>query len=149
MEINQKLQVSAPDFFEALAGSVAYDISQAVGKKVNPDQIYSGYRYTKKMKNKVKQEGDVQVKIKQFTAPVCYEAAFKSAQGTNFISYQIEDLQDGTIRVRYSEGFEGESSVKSLNYKITSALYSHIAKKRMTKMLKSMEQYIQNKKGTS
>jgi len=41
MEVSQKLNVEAKEFFNALATSVAYDISQATGKKVDPDQIYS------------------------------------------------------------------------------------------------------------
>jgi len=61
MEVNQKLNVEAKEFFNALATSVAYDISQATGKKVNPDQVYSGFRYKKKMKNKMGQENHVDV----------------------------------------------------------------------------------------
>lgn len=149
MEVSQKLQVGAKPFFDALATSVAYDVSQAVGKKVSPSQLYSGYRYTKKLKNKVKQVGDVQVTIKQFTSPVGYEASFRSSQGTNFISYQIEDLGDGSIIVHYSEGFTGDSTMKTLNHKIVSTLYNPGAKKRMTRMLLSMEQFVNSQENKS
>lgn len=146
MEVKQKLSVSAKDFFDALATSIAYDVSQAVGKKVSPTQLYPGYRYKKKMKNKVKREGDVDVVIKQFQPPECYEARFRSAQGTNIITYKIEDCKDGNIIVHYSEGFEGGSTAKSLNYKLMSWLYVRGAKKRISRMLLSMEGYIKEHK---
>lgn len=146
MEVKQKLNVSAKDFFDALATSIAYDVSQAVGKKVSPTQLYPGYRYKKKMKNKVRREGDVDVVIKRFASPDCYEARFRSAQGTNIISYEIEDCKDGNIIVHYSERFEGGSTSKSLNYKLMSWLYVRGAKKRISRMLLSMEGYIKERK---
>jgi hypothetical protein len=146
MEVNQKLKVEAKEFFNALADSVAYDISQATGKKVNPDQIYSGFRYHKKMKNKMGQDNHVDVVIKQFVSPVCYEANFRSSQGTNVIVYEIEDGKDGNIVVHYKEGFEGKSTSNSLNYKIVSWFYQRNSKKRISRMLTSMEGFIQKQR---
>ena len=36
MEVNQTLNVEAKEFFDTLADSVAYDVSQAQGKTVEP-----------------------------------------------------------------------------------------------------------------
>jgi hypothetical protein len=142
MEVNQKLNVEAKEFFDALASSVAYDVSQATGKKVNPDQIYSGFRYKKKMKNKIGQDNHVDVVIKQFVSPSCYEAKFRTSQGTNVIFYEIEDSKDGSIMVHYREGFEGENTSNSLNYKLVSWFYQRGSKKRISRMLSSMESFI-------
>jgi hypothetical protein len=146
MEVSQKLNVEAKEFFNALASSVAYDISQATGKKVNPDQIYSGFRYKKKMKNKMGQENHVDVVIKQFVSPSCYEASFRTSHGTNVISYEIEDSKDGNSMVHYREGFEGESTSYSLNYKIVSWFYQKGSKKRVSRMLSSMESFIKGQR---
>ncbi|ADL03112.1 DUF3284 domain-containing protein [Lacrimispora saccharolytica] len=145
MEVNQKLNVEAKEFFNALAASVAYDISQATGKKVNPDQIYSGYGYKKKMKSRMGQESNVDVVIKQFVSPSCYEASFRTSHGTNFILYEIEDSKDGNIMVHYREKFEGGSTSYSLNYKIVSWFYQKSSKKRISRMLSSMESFIRTK----
>ena len=145
MEINQKLNVGAKEFFDALATSVAYDISQATGKTVTPDQIYSGYCYKKKMRNKMGQESHVDVVVKQFVSPSCYEAKFRSSQGANSIFYEIEDDKDGNIVVHYREGFEGESVFSSLNYKILSWFYQRNSRKRVSRMLLSMESFIRAK----
>lgn len=146
MEVSRKLNVEATEFFNALASSVAYDITQATGKKVSPDQIYSGFRYKKKMKNKMGQESHVDVVIRQFVSPSCYEADFRSSQGTNVIFYEIEDSKDGNIVVHYRERFEGDSTSGSLNYKIVSWLYQRSSKKRISRMLSSMESFIHAKK---
>lgn len=145
MEVSQKLNVEAKEFFLCLASSVAYDITQATGKKVNPDQIYSGFRYTKKMKNRMGQESHVDVVIKQFVSPSCYEANFRSSQGTNVIFYEIKDSKDGNIVVHYKERFEGEKTSNSLNYKVVSWLYQRSSKKRISRMLSSMETFIHTK----
>ncbi len=145
MEVSQKLNVEAKEFFDALASSVAYDITQATGEKVNPDQIYSGFRYHKKMKNKMGQESHVDVVIKQFVAPSCYEVNFRSSQGTNVIFYEIQDSKDGNIVVHYKERFEGENTSNSLNYKLVSWLYQKGSKKRISRMLSSMESFIRAK----
>jgi len=146
MEVSQKLNVEAKEFFNALATSVAYDISQATGKKVDPDQIYSGFRYKKKMKNKMGQENHVDVVIKQFVSPNCYEASFCTSHGTNVIFYEIEDSKDGNIMVHYKEGFEGESTSYSLNHKIVSWFYQKGSKKRVSRMLSSMESFIKGQR---
>ncbi|MDR2021858.1 MAG: DUF3284 domain-containing protein [Hungatella sp.] len=146
MEVNQKLNVEAKEFFNALAASVAYDISQATGKKVNPDQIYSGFRYKKKMKNKMGQENNVDVVIKQFVSPSCYEAGFRTSHGTNFILYEIADSKDGNSMVHYREEFEGESTSYSLNHRLVSWFYQKASKKRITRMLLSIESFIKEKR---
>ena len=145
MEVNQKLNVGAKEFFDALASSVAHDISQATGKTVTSDQIYSGYCYKKKMRNKMGQESHVDVVIKQFISPSSYEAKFRSSQGTNTIFYEIEDDKDGNIVVHYRERFEGESVFSSLNYKIVSWFYQRSSQKRISRMLLSMESFIRGK----
>lgn len=142
MKVIQKLNVGAKDFFDALAASVAFDITQATGNTVNPHQLYSGLCYQKKLKNKIGQETSVDVVIRQFVSPRCYEAGFCTAHGTNVIIYEIEDSKDGNIMVHYREEFEGESSTYSLNHKIVSWFYQKKAKKRISRMLSSMASFI-------
>lgn len=142
MELVERLSVGPEEFFKALSKSAAYDVSQAVGKTVSPSQLYSGYTYKKKFKNKLGQAGETTVVLKKFEPPKAYEAWFKTSQGRNFISYEIEDLKDGSIKVHYQEGFEGKGMSYSLNYKLMSWLVQRGAKKRVRQTLKSMETFI-------
>lgn len=141
MEISEKLYVSADAFFDQLAQSVAYDISNTTGKKVRAKQISKGYSYSKKLKNKMGRKGDVKVTITDFEAPRIYAVEFESVQGTNFMSYQIEDLGD-CIGVTYSEDFTGKTSAKNLNYKLMSFFYNRGSKKKARRLLRAMEKFI-------
>lgn len=145
MEVNQRLNVEAKEFFNVLASLAAYDISRSTGKKLNPDQLYSGFHYKKKIKNKMGQEGNVDMVINQFATPGCYEASFRTSQGSNVILYEIEDSNDGSIMVHYREGFEGENTSCSVNHKIVSWFYQKASEKRISRMLSAMERFIHTK----
>ena len=62
------------------------------GEKVSEKQLYQGYEYRKTRKNKLGQAGEVRVRITKLQPPVQYSAEFRSAAGTNEISYYIEKL---------------------------------------------------------
>lgn len=145
MEVREKLNVSADAFFDTLAQSVLYDISQTLGQEVSEAQVTAGYSYLKKMKNKVGQQGNIRVTIQHFMRPSQYAATFESAQGKNYISYKIQELDENTSEVYYEEGFEGKNTSGSLNYRLIAGIMNRSAKKRMVRTLHSMESYIQNK----
>lgn len=149
MEINEKLYISAEEFFDAIAESVAYDISESTGKKVRPKQIKKGFTYSKKLKTKIGKKGTTKITITQFEAPICYSAEFISSQGTNEMSYHIEPLEDGSIGVHYEENFKGSSKLKELNFKLVSIFYNRSAKKRAKRLLRSIEQFVIEKRKKS
>lgn len=148
VEVNELLHVSAEDFFKQIAQSVAYDAQEATGKNIRPSQLRKGFSYTKKMKNKVGRKGDVKVTITDYKEPVCYKAKFETANGTNTISYEIEVLENG-IGVSYQEDFSSDSKATDLNGKIVGALYKKKAKKKAVKLLRAIENYIQEQEDAS
>lgn len=141
VEVKEMLYADSSDFFKYIAESVAYDISEATGKKIRPKQIQKGYKYKKKMKNKVGRKGDVEVIITEFDAPLRYSAEFKSLTGTNYLSYTIEEFEKGRIGVTYMEDFKGITKSKDLNFKLMNVFYKGKAKRRATKMLRAIEEY--------
>lgn len=147
VEVQEKLYVSAEDFFNCVAESVAYDISDITGKKTRAKQIHKGYTYTKVMKNKVKQKGAVKVTITEWNPPYEYSAVFNSLSGDNTLSYKIEDLSDGYIGVTYKEDFAGASKGKDMNFKLVNIFYSRKAKRRAVNLLRAIEKYVQEEKG--
>lgn len=148
MEINEKLYVDADEFFNKMAESIAYDISESTGKKVRTKQITKGYSYTKKLKNKMGRKGEVKVTITDFESPRIYAAKFDSINGINYLSYEIEKFDDA-IGVTYREDFEGASISKKLNYKIMTFFYNRGSKKKARRLLRAMEQYIIQSRETS
>lgn len=142
VEVNELLRVSAEDFFDQVAQSIAYDITESTGKNVRVSQLHKGYSYTKKLKNKVGRSGEVKVTITDFEVPLIYKAKFETANGTNTISYEIERLEDGMIGVSYAEDYFTDSKLNSLNSKMTTALYKGRAKKKARRLLRAIERYI-------
>ncbi|MEG0314416.1 MAG: DUF3284 domain-containing protein [Erysipelotrichaceae bacterium] len=143
-EIKRKLDVKAEDFFEKLSDSLVFDITAATGKNVRVNQISEGYKYTKKLKTKTGKSGNVKVTITKFEAPKVYASTFTSAQGDNFISYEINKLSDEQIEVVYTEDYKGTSNAKDLNAKVMQFLYKRGNKKRINKLLTKMEAFILN-----
>lgn len=141
MEISEKLYIKAEEFFDQIAESIAYDISNATGKKVRGKNITKGTSYTKKLKNKMGRKGEVKVTISEFERPRIYAARFESINGVNTLSYEIEDLGD-SIGVTYKEGFEGATKTKSLNNKFMTFFYKRGSAKKARKLMRAMEQYI-------
>lgn len=146
VEVNEKLYISAEDFFDSIAESVAYDIGEATGKKVRAKQIKKGYSYVKQMKNKVGRKGNVRVHITDFERPQIYRAEFTSNNGVNIMSYTIAQLEDDHIGVTYIEDFKGASKSKQMNFKLMSVFYNRRAKKRAVKLLRAIEEYAQQYK---
>ena len=69
IEVKERLNVSAKDFFSKLEESVIYDIEKSTGKKLVPRDIYNGFKYTKNLKNKLGRRGEVDVIITHFVSP--------------------------------------------------------------------------------
>lgn len=143
VEVNEKLYVTAEDFFTQLAESIAYDVSESTGKKIRPKQLHKGYSYHKTMKNKVGRKGSVKVVITEFDYPLSYSAEFHSVNGVNKMGYHIEKLEDGFIGVSYMEDFEGKTKSQDLNFRFMNVFYKKRAQKRARKMLRAIEAYIQ------
>lgn len=143
MQINECLHVGADAFFDQITKEVIYDIHTSTNKTVREKQIKKGYSYMKKMKNKIGRSGEVKVTITDFERPHIYAAKFESATGTNFMSYEIEQLDDpATIGVTYTEDFEGMNTSKSLNHKVTMFFYRRKSEKNAKKRLRKMEAYL-------
>ncbi len=144
IEVKEKLYVDIQDFFHKIEESVIYDIEQSTGKKMIAKDIKKGFRYTKKMKNKLGRKGDVDIVISKFVSPISYAAEFKSAQGINKIEYLIEEVESKCIDVTYREDFLGYTSSANWNFKLINFFYKRRATKRARRMLKAIEHYIQN-----
>lgn len=147
MQINEMLYVDAETFFDQLAREVLYDINVATNRTLREKQIKKGFSYTKKMKNKLGRQGEVKVIITDFERPRIYGAKFISATGTNFMSYEIEQLEDpNAIGVTYTEEFDGANKTKALNFKTTMLIYKKKSEKNARKRLRKMETFLKQQK---
>lgn len=142
MEIKRLVQGNINAYFDVLTNSLLNDYNSATHFEHSSDVLKSGLTYQKKLRNRFGNEGVVTVTIERFE-PNHYAASFKSAQGVNHLSYDLNPLNEEQFEVTYKEDFYSESKSKSLNYSIMSKLYKRSSKKKMNLMLDAIEKMIQ------
>ena len=147
MEVNLILSVTKEEFFDFLTLSILNDIKESTGKSLKEQDIIKGLNFKKSLNSKLGREGKVKVIIKEFVYGERYQVSFKSNQGENTLTYSVQEIENDSIRVEYSEGFIGADKIKGLNFSIVSFFYNWKAKKDATQILRNIERYIiQNRK---
>lgn len=142
MEVKRIVHGDIKAYFKVLTDSLLSDYNAAMQAEYTSDVLKSGLTYQKKLRNSFGNEGTVSVSIDRFEESH-YAASFKSAQGINQLSYDLEPLDNQQFEVTYKEDFFSESKSKSLNYSIMSKLYKRSSKKKMNLMLDAIEKMIQ------
>ncbi|NBI07205.1 DUF3284 domain-containing protein [Senegalia massiliensis] len=146
MEVNLDLDVNKEEFFEFIYESIIKDIEESTGKKLSKEDIIQSYKYDKNLKNKLGRAGNVEVTILEFVPYKKYVAEFKSNQGKNIISYEINNLNNEKINVTYFEDYIAPDKLKDWNFKLMNFFYKKKSMKRAESILKNIERYIKNKK---
>lgn len=142
MFVEKNLNISDISLFEVIKNSLIDDVKECTGRVIS--EVEEGFEYSKKLQNKMKQNGDVLVKVKHFKPCSIYEVEFFSSQGVNFMRYEAEKIDDENTKVRYSEGFYSDKKLNNLNYKMMMKCMKKSVEKRMNMILLSTERYIIN-----
>lgn len=145
MIIKKNLNVTVEEFYGFIQEMVLQDIREATGRTVDISEVQPGYKYKKKLTNRVGQVGNVKTEIVNLSSNN-YRAEFKSEQGINVLSYTYEALDDSNIELTYEEDFIGKSSAMKWNYKLMSLLYNHSNKKRIRLLLNQIEKLITDRR---
>lgn len=142
MEILLNLAVTSKEFFEFIIDSVVNDVNEKTNKNVSRKDIVRGFHYTKQIPNKVGKEAKVKVLVRELNLNEKYTAVIISGQGENVISYEVKELFDGSIDVKYSEEFIAEDKMSKWNFNIVNVFYKRRAKKKAIKLVRNIEAYI-------
>lgn len=142
MEVLLNLAVTSKEFFEFIIDSVVNDVNEKTNKNVSRKDIVRGFHYTKQIPNKVGKEAKVKVLVRELNLNEKYTAVIISGQGENVISYEVEELTDGSIDVKYSEEFIAEDKMSKWNFNIVNVFYKRRAKKKAIKLVRNIEAYI-------
>lgn len=141
MEIKRIVHGNIDAYFKVLEASLLNDYNEAVQEEHSSDVLKSGLTYKKTLRNRFGNEGKVTVLIDRYEQNH-YAASFKSAQGINQLSYDLEPIDENQFEVTYKEDFFSESKSKNLNYSLMSKLYNRSSKKKMNLMLDAIERMI-------
>ncbi|MCH3968602.1 MAG: DUF3284 domain-containing protein [Atopobiaceae bacterium] len=134
----EHLDVSAEQFFSAVARSVAY-AAHSAGIPATSSDVRTGFSYQTSLRDKLGHDQRTSVEVTRFEPPAAYAARIVSGQGTNTVAYEVTPADGGGIEVAYEEGFVGSTTCNDLNYKLVGLAWRHSAKKRMRRVLHGIE----------
>ena len=138
MKVTETLSCSKQAFFDVLYDSIAWDVRESTGSDVSFEELQNGFSYVKTMKSALGSEQKTKISIVEFAQNNRYVARYVTDRGTDEVSYEIEDLGDGAIRVTYRERFEGATRWMTLNYKLLGCIAQLGGKRRIRQMLQAM-----------
>lgn len=136
MEFKKVMNVRADQLYDAILDSISYEA------KISKKKVVKGFSYTKEMKTKMSAKGNILVTIEDLEENRIYAARFSSAQGENYLKYEINEIDENKIEVTYTEGFEGSSKSKTLNYKLLNSFYRRSFNKKTNTTLENIENWI-------
>ena len=140
MEVNVKLTITSEEFFDAVAEAIVYDVHQCTGKNIRAKNIKRGMSYTKKANKRQ----SYTVTITEYDYPKCYSARIDSTGGSNLLSYQVEELEDG-IGVSYKEEMI-KANGKSKDSGFASIFAKAAGIRRAKKQLSNIQDYVLSKR---
>ncbi len=141
MIVKMNMQVSSQDFYDYLIHSILLDVLKNEEKILEEQDIVEGFSYLKKIRN----HDPVKVEVIDIQKPILYTSCITYGTSENHIAYQIRKLDDKRIEVEYKEEYKSSKKLEQWNFYLLNFLFSKRNKKKMTKMLRAMENYIQMK----
>ena len=141
IEVTKILNISAQDFFDVIEESL-YNDMQKTSNQVN---IESGMSYKKNLKNKLGQLSEVEICIEKYERPNIYSSKIQKSKENNYITYEVNKIDENNIEVKYTEDYIAHNKMKNLNYKAILVLYKKKSIKRMTMIIENIERYAKRK----
>ena len=139
MEIIREFIGNKEKAFELIMDAILFDIESANEEKYSLEDVYDGFTYSKKLKNKFGNKDKVEVTVVKIVRPKYYEAHFKSRDGLNILSYEFKEKEDEMFDLIYRENFQSDKAILNLNFKIMSFLFSTSSKKHVKIMLDKLQ----------
>ncbi|MDD7282138.1 MAG: DUF3284 domain-containing protein [Erysipelotrichaceae bacterium] len=131
MEYSKIMKVTPKELFDAFELSIIEDIHQATNKKVH--KIQTGTQYSKKGKHDT-----IHVKVESFVPGKEYKANISNSKEIVKMAYVVEDLNDGTCNVTYTEDYFDIKNEENKKGRISSFRFKQAA----LKQFKTIEKYI-------
>ena len=136
------LNCSVEEVWNAIESSLLYDIEMATSQKVEPKDFDVGFTYQKKMRASRGGMITADVVIKEFDMNKKYTAQFTTNEGINIVSYSLERMNDTECKLTYIEEYKANKKLNSWNAELVSVFLVFNYKKRIRKMMESIENYV-------
>lgn len=144
MVVELTLEVSVSKVYEVLVDSLLQEV-KTIHPNIKKADIKTGFTYKKTMTGMMKQQASTTVKIDELMENQSYKASIQSERGISTISYQLTG-DENSCHVSYDEDFSSDKMLTNLNYKLVSTFYKKKSRKKVVRMLRQIESYIQQNK---
>lgn len=143
MEISQLVSVSSKQFYAFLLDSLKEDYQVARQEDIDPSDLKPGLTFQKKFGKRL--SNAVNVTVVDLVENERYALAFKSSRGTQWLSYQLEDAEEGACQVTYSEDFSPQGRLNKWNYNLLLPLMRKSLEARMRLQIEKIAEFAKNK----
>lgn len=146
MKVEMIVGVSQNDFFEYLIQSIMIDIFKNSNDFKNKEDIKKGITYKKKIIQRDGKEIETQIEILNVIKPNLYKCRVDVGDNSNEITYETKYMNENQTLVFYHESYHSNKKMNMWNYYLVSFLLTKVNKRKIKKMLISMENHIQTSK---
>ena len=143
MQITQMIDGSLTEIKNLLEKSLIEDI-QSHEMTIPKDNDFTDFEYQKTLSSS-SHPIQVMIHIEKMDES-SYKSFIQTKQGTYVLSYAFEEISQDRVKVIYEESFVSSNVMMSLNHKLMSGLYGRRNKKKMQRVLNSLNQAIQIEK---
>lgn len=143
MKAKKTINEPIEKIFNVLYNSLLEDVKVSNGS-VNKEKVKSGFTYKKKLTNQEGREVEVNVNVIELEKPTKYKVSFDSTKGINYLSYNLESVNNNTTKVELEEKYVANDTINNLNYFFVSFILSRRLKKRLNSQLLQIESILNN-----
>lgn len=147
MEISQLVPVSSSRFYDFLLDSLKEDYQTASQQEIDKSELKTGLTFQKKFGKQL--SNTVDVTVVDLVKNKRYVLAFKSSRGTQLLSYQLKDKEEGACQVTYSEEFSPQGRLNKWNYNLLLPLMRKSLEARMKLQIEKIAEFAKNKEDLS
>lgn len=136
MKLKMKLNVSSSEFYNFLLENLK--------RELNVKKIEKGMKFKKELSSKFSQKVESSVELINIEENKEYSLVYKTSLGENIVKYLLNYIDDENLEVEYIEEYYTDSFWNKYNNMMVEFLMSYFLKKKKKRVLKQIEEYIEN-----
>ncbi|WP_303972740.1 DUF3284 domain-containing protein [Streptococcus merionis] len=143
MEVKKTVNASAKDIYCFLLSALKSDYEAALGRTAQASALQEGLQFHKKFGKNQANQAHVRVTVLKPNKE--YGLAFRSSRGTQWLRYQIEEKDDRSCHIVYTEEFSPEGKLNTWNYKLLMPFMRRSLEQRMALQIEKLAEFAKNK----
>ena len=143
MEARLSVTGSASTIYQTLLELFQKEYQTATGQTIQLEAIQEGLTYIKHFGKQGEQS--VRLPVGELIPDKQYTVAVLSNRGRQWLTYQLQPLEDGRTEVTYTEDYLPEGKFQEWNYRLLLPLMRKGLEKRMTLQIEKLAEFAEKK----